>query len=95
MTAVSQPFCHGERAVREMHLGDEQRLAWGTSATPTCCDTSPHDFLPALQKVYKIAHETSMPTLINVQGKKELWLREKYPPSFLGKIEPGVMSYYH
>jgi hypothetical protein len=36
-----------------------------------------------------------MPCLINVQGKKEFWLREKYPPGFLGKIEPGVMSYYH
>jgi thiamine pyrophosphate-dependent acetolactate synthase large subunit-like protein len=57
--------------------------------------THPKDFLPALQKAYKIAQETSMPTLINVQGKKEFWLREKYPPGFLGKIEPGVMSYYH
>jgi hypothetical protein len=42
-----------------------------------------------------VAEETGMPTLINVQGKKEFWLREKYPPGFLGKIEPGVMSYYH
>jgi thiamine pyrophosphate-dependent acetolactate synthase large subunit-like protein len=57
--------------------------------------THPKDFLPALQKAYKTAQETSMPTLINVQGKKEFWLREKYPPGFLGKIEPGVMSYYH
>jgi thiamine pyrophosphate-dependent acetolactate synthase large subunit-like protein len=57
--------------------------------------TKPQDFLPALQKAYKTAVETSMPTLINVQGKKEFWLREKYPPGFLGKIEPGVMSYYH
>lgn len=57
--------------------------------------THPKDFLPALQKAYKVAEETGMPTLINVQGKKEFWLREKYPPGFLGKIEPGVMSYYH
>ncbi|MFL6672664.1 MAG: thiamine pyrophosphate-binding protein [Massilia sp.] len=55
----------------------------------------PQDFLPALQRAYKTAVETSMPTLINVQGKKEFWLREKYPPGFLGKVEPGVMSYYH
>jgi thiamine pyrophosphate-dependent acetolactate synthase large subunit-like protein len=57
--------------------------------------TKPEDFLPALKRAYKTAVDTSMPTLINVQGKKEFWLREKYPPGFLGKIEPGVMSYYH
>ncbi|HEX9390950.1 MAG TPA: thiamine pyrophosphate-binding protein [Usitatibacteraceae bacterium] len=57
--------------------------------------TRPQDFLPALKRAYKTAADTSMPTLINVQGKKEFWLREKYPPGFLGKIEPGVMSYYH
>jgi thiamine pyrophosphate-dependent acetolactate synthase large subunit-like protein len=57
--------------------------------------TRPQDFLPALKRAYKTAAETSMPTLINVQGKKEFWLREKYPPGFLGKIEPGVLSYYH
>lgn len=57
--------------------------------------TRPQDFLPALQRAYRTAAETGMPTLLNVQGKKEFWLREKYPPGFLGKIEPGVMSYYH
>jgi hypothetical protein len=51
--------------------------------------------MPALQRAFKTAVETSMPTVINVQGKKEFWLREKYPPGFLGKVEPGVMSYYH
>lgn len=57
--------------------------------------TRPQDFMPALQRAYKTAVDTSMPTVINVQGKKEFWLREQYPPGFLGKIEPGVMSYYH
>jgi thiamine pyrophosphate-dependent acetolactate synthase large subunit-like protein len=57
--------------------------------------TRPQDFMPALQRAFKTAVETSMPTVINVQGKKEFWLREKYPPGFLGKVEPGVMSYYH
>jgi thiamine pyrophosphate-dependent acetolactate synthase large subunit-like protein len=57
--------------------------------------TRPQDFLPALQRAYKTGVDTSMPTVINVQGKKEFWVREKYPPGFLGKIEPGVMSYYH
>lgn len=57
--------------------------------------TKPEDFLPALKRAYKNAGDPSMPTLINVQGKKEFWLCEKYPPGFLGKIEPGVMAYYH
>jgi acetolactate synthase I/II/III large subunit len=57
--------------------------------------TRPEDFKPALRRAYALAQETSGPVLMNVQGKKEFWLREKYPPGFLGKIEPGVMSYYH
>jgi hypothetical protein len=32
--------------------------------------------------------------VINVQARKEFWLRSQ-PPGFLGKVEPGVMSYYH
>jgi thiamine pyrophosphate-dependent acetolactate synthase large subunit-like protein len=47
--------------------------------------THPKDFLPALQKAYKTAQETSMPTLINVQGEKEFWLRAKYPPGGASK----------
>jgi thiamine pyrophosphate-dependent acetolactate synthase large subunit-like protein len=57
--------------------------------------TKPEEFTPALKKAYKTAVETSMPTVINVQGKKEYWQREKFPPGFLGKVEPGVTSYYH
>ena len=57
--------------------------------------TKPEEFTPALKKAYKTAVDTGMPTVINVQGKKEFWQREKYPPGFLGKIEPGVTSYYH
>lgn len=55
----------------------------------------PEEFTPALKKAWKTAVETGMPTLINVQGKKEYWQREKFPPGFLGKVEPGVTSYYH
>jgi hypothetical protein len=33
--------------------------------------------------------------VINVQGKKEFWNRTAYPPGMIGKVEPGVMSYYH
>ncbi len=57
--------------------------------------TKPEEFTPALKKAYKTAVDTGMPTVINVQGKKEYWQREKYPPGFLGKVEPGVTSYYH
>jgi thiamine pyrophosphate-dependent acetolactate synthase large subunit-like protein len=57
--------------------------------------TKPEEFTPALKKAYKLASETSMPVVLNVQGKKEYWQREKYPPGFLGKVEPGVTSYYH
>ena len=41
------------------------------------------------------ALDQSRPSIINVQAKKEFWLRDQYPPGFLGKVEPGVMSYYH
>jgi acetolactate synthase I/II/III large subunit len=57
--------------------------------------TKPEDFTPALNTAWKTAVETSLPAVINVQGKKEYWQREKFPPGFLGKIEPGVTSYYH
>jgi thiamine pyrophosphate-dependent acetolactate synthase large subunit-like protein len=57
--------------------------------------SKPEEFTPALKKAYKLAADTNMPVVLNVQGKKEFWQREKYPPGFLGKVEPGVMSYYH
>src|SRR5579862_387673 len=57
--------------------------------------TRPTDFRPALERAYQTALTDSKPVLINCQGKKEFWDRQKYPPGELGKIEPGVMSYYH
>jgi thiamine pyrophosphate-dependent acetolactate synthase large subunit-like protein len=57
--------------------------------------THPRDFKPALERAYQVARDESRPAVINVQAKKEFWLRDEYPPGFLGKIEPGVMSYYH
>ena len=53
------------------------------------------DFRPALERAYQIAVRESRPTVINVQGKKEFWNRTAYPPGMIGKVEPGVMSYYH
>jgi thiamine pyrophosphate-dependent acetolactate synthase large subunit-like protein len=57
--------------------------------------TRPGDFKPALERAYDVAVKESRPSVINCQGRKEFWDREKFPPGTLGKIEPGVMSYYH
>jgi thiamine pyrophosphate-dependent acetolactate synthase large subunit-like protein len=53
------------------------------------------DLLPALERAYKIALTQSRPSVINCQAKKEFWVRDSHPPGFLGKVEPGCMSYYH
>ena len=57
--------------------------------------TKPAEFTPALARAYQVAARESRPAVINCQGKKEFWDRATYPPGSLGKIEPGVMSYYH
>ncbi len=57
--------------------------------------TVPGDFRPALERAYQVALDESRPSVVNVQAKKEFWLRDQYAPGFLGKIEPGVLSYYH
>ncbi|HSH75039.1 MAG TPA: thiamine pyrophosphate-dependent enzyme, partial [Longimicrobiales bacterium] len=56
--------------------------------------TTPGGFTPALERAYAVARDEQRPAVVNVQARKEFWLREQ-PPGFLGKIEPGVMSYYH
>lgn len=57
--------------------------------------TKPADFRPALERAYATAEKERRPVVINCQAKKEFWDRQKFPPGALGKIEPGVMSYYH
>ena len=52
--------------------------------------TTPAEFTPALERAYQVARDESRPAIINVQAKKEFWLRDQYPPGFLGKIEPGL-----
>lgn len=52
------------------------------------------DFRPALERAYQLAAKEGRPAVINVQGKKEFWNRTEFPPGMLGKVEPGVMSYY-
>ncbi len=53
------------------------------------------DFRPALERAYQVAVRDGRPSVINVQGKKEFWNRTAFPPGTIGKVEPGVMSYYH
>jgi thiamine pyrophosphate-dependent acetolactate synthase large subunit-like protein len=57
--------------------------------------TKPAEFRPALERAYQVAITERRPSVINCQGKKEFWDRTTFPPGFLGKVEPGVMSYYH
>ena len=57
--------------------------------------TRPDEMRPALERAYQAAFDGSRPAVVNVQAKKEFWLRDQYAPGFLGKIEPGLMSYYH
>jgi thiamine pyrophosphate-dependent acetolactate synthase large subunit-like protein len=57
--------------------------------------TKPGDFRPALERCYQIAVKESRPSVINCQAKKEFWIRDQYPPGFLGTVEPGCMSYNH
>ena len=57
--------------------------------------TRADEMRPALERAYQVALDESRPSVINVQAKKEFWLRDQYAPGFLGKVEPGVMSYYH
>lgn len=57
--------------------------------------TKPADFRPALERCYQIAAKESRPSVINCQAKKEFWIKEQFPPGFLGTVEPGCMSYNH
>ncbi|MDP2391285.1 MAG: thiamine pyrophosphate-dependent enzyme, partial [Acidobacteriota bacterium] len=57
--------------------------------------TKAADFKPALERAYQVAARQGKPAVINCQGRKEFWDRAKYPPGMIGKIEPGLMSYYH
>ncbi|HWI13694.1 MAG TPA: thiamine pyrophosphate-binding protein [Burkholderiales bacterium] len=55
----------------------------------------PADLMQALQRSYRIAVSEGRPSVINCQAKKEFWIKDQYPPGFLGKVEPGCMAYYH
>ncbi|MBK8312567.1 MAG: thiamine pyrophosphate-binding protein [Acidobacteria bacterium] len=57
--------------------------------------TQPGDFRAALERCYQIAVKERRPSVINCQAKKEFWIKEQFPPGFLGTVEPGCMSYNH
>ncbi len=57
--------------------------------------TKPEGFLPALERCWKIAETQNLPSVINCQGIKEFWEKDKYPPGIPAIIEPGVISYTH
>ena len=58
--------------------------------------TRPQEMRPALERAWQVAVNNRLPTVINCQAKKEFWLGGKeWGPGFLGKVEPGCMSYYH
>jgi thiamine pyrophosphate-dependent acetolactate synthase large subunit-like protein len=52
--------------------------------------TRPEEFLPALERSYRIAVTESLPSVINCQGKKEFYLREQYPPGLPPMPAPGA-----
>ena len=55
----------------------------------------PLEFMPALRRSYQIAENENIPSVINCQGKKEFWLRDEYPPGFIGGLQPGIMTLSH
>ncbi len=57
--------------------------------------TEADQVLPALERCYEVAVNQRLPSVVNVQGKKEFWDRRVYPPGQLGKVEPGVGAYYY
>ena len=52
------------------------------------------DILPALERCYQVAVNKRLPSVVNIQGKKEFWDIKAFPPGMGGKIEPGVGAYY-
>lgn len=87
------------RATRSMHMYLFQqnlryeKIAEGLGARGEYV-TAAEDFLPALERGYRIAAKEGISTLINCQAIKEFWTND-YPPGMPRKVEPGCMGYYH
>jgi thiamine pyrophosphate-dependent acetolactate synthase large subunit-like protein len=98
-TWANQHPAPGERNRREqLHLFQENlrydKMAEALGANGEYV-TRAEDVLPALQRCYDVAVNKRLPSVINVQGKKEFWDPRVYPPGQLGKVEPGVGAYYY
>jgi acetolactate synthase-1/2/3 large subunit len=77
-----RPFIKG-RPSEQIHLFQERlrydKVGEGLGAHGEYV-TKPEEFLPALERCYRIAVKESLPSVINCQGKKEFYLKEQYPP---------------
>lgn len=73
------------RPAEQIHLFQEKlrydKVAEGLGAHGEYV-TRPGDFLPALERSYRVAATESLPSVINCQGKKEFYLKDQYPPGF-------------
>jgi thiamine pyrophosphate-dependent acetolactate synthase large subunit-like protein len=90
---------HRGKRTEQVHLFQEnlryEKIAEGLGGAGEYI-TKPEEFLPALERCYKLAGAKKIPVILNCQADKEFWGDpKKYPPGFLGKIEPGCMAYYH
>ena len=87
----------GDRPRKEhLHLFQEN-LRYDKVAEALGCHgeyvTEAAEVLPALRRAYDVAVNDRLPTVLNVQGRKEFWDASVYPPGILGKVEPGVGAY--
>jgi thiamine pyrophosphate-dependent acetolactate synthase large subunit-like protein len=87
----------GDRPRKEhLHLFQEN-LRYDKVAEALGCHgeyvTEAAEVLPALRRAYDVAVKDRLPTVLNVQGRKEFWDASVYPPGILGKVEPGVGAY--
>ncbi len=93
------PLGTGQRNRKEfLHLFQENlrydKVAEGLGAYGEYVQKA-DDLLPALERSYDVAVKQRLPSVINVQSRKEFWDARVYPPGQLGKIEPGVGAYYY
>ncbi|OGQ78725.1 MAG: hypothetical protein A3F90_06160 [Deltaproteobacteria bacterium RIFCSPLOWO2_12_FULL_60_19] len=77
------------RPAEQIHLFQEKlrydKVAEGLGAHGEYV-TRPGDFLPALERCYRVAATESLPSVINCQGKKEFYLKDQYPPGFPASV---------
>lgn len=92
------PLGSGERIRKEyLHLFQENlrydKMAEALGAYGEYVQRA-EDILPALERCYQVAVTKRLPSVINIQSKKEFWDTKAFPPGQLGKVEPGIGSYY-